>query len=133
VAERNHKLMGLTTEQVQALLAKKRTKGLYEDRLVELTTESDEMGVNPVESWPLDFNGKSATTMYQGFRNAATKLGISEDIDVIQRDGAVFLLVKSRCAGVLGGDATEDTTSEDSNEEILIATSNGDGPVTTEA
>ena len=114
---------GLTPDQIQDLLGKRRKKGLYEDRLVELM-ESDELGVNPADTWSIDFAKKSATTMYQGFRNAATKLEISNDVDVIQRDGAVFLLVKSRCENLVTPSDTDDPTEED-DEEIPVTTLNG--------
>ena len=126
---------GLTPDQIQDLLGKRRKKGLYEDRMVELM-ESDELGVNPAETWPVDFSKKSATTMYQGFRNAATKLEISDDIEVIQRDGAVFLLVKSRCENLITNDESNDDEESadeaDSDSEVLVTTMNGDGPVESE-
>jgi len=88
--------MALSPEKIAELLANKRTKGLYEDKLHGLMTESDEPGIDPAEEWPLDFGTKSATTMYQGFRNAAEKLKVADQVDILQRDNHVFILVKSR-------------------------------------
>jgi len=120
--------MALSQEKIAKLYANRRQKGIYEERLVELM-ESDEPGADAHEDWPRDFvpGGvkKSATTLYQGFNNAAKKLGIDGQIDVISRDGSVFIIVKSRVEDY------EDVAGEegDEDEEILITTSNGDGPV----
>jgi hypothetical protein len=88
--------MALSPEKIQELLANKRTKGLYESHLNFVMTESDEPGFDPAEDWPLDFSNKSATTMYQGFRNAAEKLQVADQVEILQRDNHVFILVKSR-------------------------------------
>jgi hypothetical protein len=105
--------MGLTAEQIQGLYAKRRVKGLYALRLNELM-ESDEPGVDPMEQWPVDFGGKNATTIYQGFRNAAEKLGYSLEadgqLDIMQRDEHVFILVTERCQLVLNEDEAEPAT-----------------------
>jgi len=143
--------MGLSNAEIQALYAKKRTKGLYEDCMTELL-EGDEPGVNPAETWPLHFgtitvvetnedgtpkldeNGekvtkkepkKSATTIYQGFNNAVKKLNLTNDIDVIQRDGAVFIMVKTRVTPILQEQMEED------GDETLVTTMNGSEPVAT--
>ena len=114
--------MGLTAEQIAGLMAKKRTKGVYEDKLNILYTESDEAGVDVAEQWPLDFSGKSATTLYQGFSNAAKKLEIDDAVDIVNRDGHVFILVKTRVALVLA-DTTSNGHSEDEAEaEVAVAT-----------
>jgi hypothetical protein len=107
--------MGLTAEQIAGLMAKKRTKGVYEEKLNELYSDSDEAGVDVAETWPLEFAGKSATTLYQGFSNAAKKLEIDDAVDIVNRDGHVFILVKTRVALVLA-DTTANGHSEDSNE-----------------
>jgi len=114
--------MGLSIEQIMELQAKKRVKGLYEDRLRDLMVNSDEPGIDVTEKWPVDFSAKSATTLYQGFRNAADKLRIADQVDVLQREDHVFVLVKSRVAVALDPesnghaeptqDDTESTTVE---------------------
>lgn len=115
--------MGLSNDQIAALYAKRRVKGLYEDKLMELM-ESDEPAIDPADSWPVEFSNKSATTMYQGFNNAAKKLNLADDVDVIQRDGAVFIAVKTRIAHILNP-TSED---EDTDVEIPVTTMNGDNP-----
>ena len=92
--------MALTPSQIAELMAKKRTKGLYEEKLTELYSDSDEAGVDVAEQW-MEFAGKNATTLYQGFTNAAKKLGLEDAVDVINRDGHVFILVKTRVALVI--------------------------------
>lgn len=92
--------MALTPEQIAGLLAKKRVKGLYEEKLTELYSDSDEAGVDVAETW-LEFVGKNATTLYQGFNNAAKKLGLEDAVDIVNRDGHVFILVKTRVAVVM--------------------------------
>ena len=92
--------MALTPQEIANLMAKKRTKGLYEEKLTELYSDSDEAGVDVAEQW-IDFAGKNATTLYQGFSNAAKKLGLEDAVDIVNRDGHVFILVKTRVALVL--------------------------------
>jgi hypothetical protein len=115
--------MGLTPEEIAGLMAKKRTKGLYEEKLVFLYNDTDEAGVDVAETWPVEFGAKTATTLYQGFSNAAKKLDMEDSVDIVNRDGHVFILVKSRVALVLadmdtngnGASATEavaDATTE---------------------
>lgn len=122
--------MPLSQDKVNELLAKRRKKGVYEERLVE-AVESDEMGFDAHDDWPEDFAPggvkKSATTIYQGFRNAAEKLGILDtEIEVVQRDGSVFLLIKSRTNGV--NTASEESESSDEDVEVPVTTANGDQP-----
>src|SRR5215831_8195262 len=118
--------MALSQDKIAKLYANRRQKGIYEERLVELM-ESDEPGADAHEDWPRDFvpggEKKSASTLYQGFNNAAKKLGIDGQIDVISRDGSVFIIVKDR---VEGYESDEDTTENEGDEEILVTTSNGD-------
>lgn len=106
---------GLTQEQIAELLAKKRTKGVYEAKLTELYSDSDEAGIDVAETWP-ELAGKNATTLYQGFNNAAKKLELEDAVDIVNRDGHVFILVKTRVAVVMamnGNAATEETEVED--------------------
>ena len=111
--------MALTPAQIAELMAKKRTKGVYEDKLNILYTESDEAGVDVAEQWPLEFSGKNATTLYQGFSNAAKKLEIEDAVDIVNRDGHVFILVKTRVALVLS-DTTGNGTVEADEAELAI-------------
>jgi len=137
--------MALSKERIAELYGNRRVKGLYEERLTFLMTESDEPGIDPAEEWPMDFAvvktttnpdgtttqervSKSASTLYQGFNNAAKKLGITDQLDVIQRDGSVFILVKSRVSEMFEDDEDTDTTDGESDEEeIPVTTMNGDG------
>jgi len=113
--------MPLTREQVRELLAKKRVKGVYEDKLFFLLNDSDEPGVDVVETWPIEFTvitdgkrvPKTANTLYQGFRNASEKLKVEDQVDIINRDGHVYILVKSRVE-----EYTTDTTDVEINDDV---------------
>jgi len=112
--------MGLTLEQIMELQSKKRIKGLYEDKLYDLMNKSDEPGIDPAEEWPLDFGQKQASTLYQGFRNAAEKLQIADQVEILQRDNHVFILVKSRVAlALLPSDETNGDTASDVSDESV--------------
>lgn len=107
--------MALTADQIQKLYATRRVKGLYEAKMNFLLTESDEPGVDVKEDWPTEFGEKSATTLYQGFSKAAEKLEVAEQVDVVQRDGTVFILVKARVAVLvpsLNGNSAHPDTDE---------------------
>jgi len=106
--------MGLSPEQIQGLLAKKRVKGLYEEKLTFLYSDSDEAGVDVAETWP-ELAGKPATTLYQGFSNAAKKLNLEDAVDVINRDGHVFILVTTRATLVVQELAQQDNTAASTN------------------
>jgi hypothetical protein len=97
---------GLNQDQIKALYAGRRVKGLYEDRTIEFI-ESDELGVEPMDQWPLDFGDKSATTVFQGFRNAIKKGELTGVVDVMQRGGKVFICHRERC-GIPAGVTVED-------------------------
>lgn len=92
--------MALTHEQIRSVYAKRRVKGEYEEKLTELY-ESDEPAVDVAESWPANFASKNAGTLYQGFQNAAKKLEIADAVDILNRDGHVFIMVKSRCEEIV--------------------------------
>ena len=105
-------------------MAKKRTKGQYEDLLHFLMTESDEAGIDVQEQWPLELGAKNATALYQGFRNAAEKLEILDQLDILQRDEHVMILVKTRVALMFGDEAEDitediDEATEDTNSESI--------------
>lgn len=98
-------IQGLDPSKIASLYANKRTKGKYVLLLSELM-DSDEPGVDVAETWPLTMSGKKPTTVYQGFRNAAKtlELDIPTDLDVVQRDGSVFILVSERCQQIRAGE-----------------------------
>lgn len=106
------KFTGLSSEKIRELYENKRTKGLYEEKLNLLMTKSDEPGIDPAEEWPIDFGKKSATTMYQGFRNAAEKLKVDDQVDILARDGHVYILVKSRIELALSANGNASETEE---------------------
>lgn len=87
--------MALTPEQVQALYAKRRTRGAYAEILAEALANSDENGFAVKATFP-QFAEKPATTLYQGFRNAADKLKISDNVDILNSDDEVFVIFKDR-------------------------------------
>lgn len=88
--------MPLTQDAIASLYAKRRVKGQYEADLMLLLTESDEPGVDVKEDWAAHYATKTTTTLQQGFNNAAKKLEVTDQIDVIQNDDHVYILVKSR-------------------------------------
>jgi len=85
----------LDLDQITELLAKGRTRGLYEAKLGEFV-ESDEPAINVAETWPIELGKKPATTLYQGFNNLLNKNDLKETIEVKQADGNVYLLHKDR-------------------------------------
>jgi len=126
--------MGLSSERIAELMAKKRTKGQYEDLLHFLMTESDEAGIDVQEQWPLELGAKNATALYQGFRNAAEKLEILDQLDILQRDEHVMILVKTRVALMFGEDAdVTDSTDEDNTDEESTTDVEDSEPVTASA
>lgn len=88
-------LKGLTSDKVAELMANSRQRNAYGPKLIEFC-ESDEAAVNPSETWPVEFAGKKASTMYQGFRNAAEKAGLQDTILIKLSDDAVYILHKGR-------------------------------------
>lgn len=102
--------MGLSTAEIQALYAKRRVKGLYDDCLAELLTKSDEAGVNVVDAWPTFFTGKNSTTLAQGFTSAAKKAEVTDKVDIINTDGVVYIMVKDRLE--LDDEATDEEAAE---------------------
>lgn len=93
-------MKGLDADLIQSLMAKSRSRNTYGPKLADFV-ESDEAAINPAEVWPVEFGGKEATTLYQGFNLAAKKAGLTDTILVKQSDGAVFILHKERVAGLL--------------------------------
>lgn len=87
-------LKGLDASKIGELLAGTRTRNQYGPLLMEFM-ESDEAAINPAETWPL-LKDKKPSSLYQGFRNAADKAGISDEILVKLSDDNVFILHKER-------------------------------------
>jgi hypothetical protein len=101
-------LQGLSSEQIDELMASSRTRNAYAPRLVEFC-DSDEAAVNPADVWP-EFKAKKASTLYQGFNNAVKKGQLEDTILVKLWNENVFLLHKERVAIVQanGADDSED-------------------------
>src|SRR5215472_17817039 len=106
--------MPLTPEQSKSIYAKRRTKGLYAEKLVEFLG-SGEAGINVREEWPTDFGwdeekpegerGKLASTLKQGFENVKSKSGAPEDseaVDVMVEGEKVYLVNKVLAAELAG-------------------------------
>lgn len=95
---------GLSASEIGALLAKSRTRNAYGPKLIEFM-ESDEAGINPAEVWP-EFAGKNATTLYQGFMNAAKKADppLTDVLLIKQSDENVYILHKERVALALAAE-----------------------------
>jgi hypothetical protein len=87
----------MTPDQIRAVYAKRRTKGLYLDLLAQFI-DSGEAGVSVREEWNTilgDTENKKATSLKQGFENAKDKKDAPEGadlIDVIVDGDDVFLL-----------------------------------------
>ena len=108
---------GLSNDAIAALMAKSRNRGVYGIRLTEFV-ESDEAAVDVAETW-MEFAGKDATTLYQGFRNAVQKAKLDEKILVKNSDGKCFLLNMERVAVVMGTSVAEVAEeSDDSDSEV---------------
>jgi hypothetical protein len=86
--------MALTQDQIEAIYAKRRRKGEYAVILND-QREGDENGFAAKATYPT-LKSKSATTIYQGFRNAAEKLSLTDVVDIINSDDEVFVLFTDR-------------------------------------
>ena len=98
--------MALTSDQISAIYAKRRTKGLYTQFLAELL-ESGENGVDVKETWP-QLKDKKATTIKQGFENAKDKKDApdgAETVDVIVDGENVFLINSAMVRELVGAEA----------------------------
>jgi len=73
--------MGLTPEQIDALLSKTRTKGEYVVSLNEFLS-SGEAGVCVNDQWK-QMGGKKATTLKQGFEAAKDKKEANDGADKV--------------------------------------------------
>lgn len=98
--DRRRMKMPLSPEDVRALYAKRRTKGLYDGMLIEFLGSSDN-GVDVKEQWP-ELADKKAATLKQGFENSKGRKGApegSEQVDVIV-DGDNVYLINKLVAGI---------------------------------
>jgi hypothetical protein len=87
------KMAGLTADQIQTLLGKTRTKGVYVQYLNQFIA-SGEAGVNVNEQW-VDLRDKKATTLKQGFENAKDNKEAAdgaENVKVISNEDLVYLI-----------------------------------------
>jgi hypothetical protein len=92
--------MPLSPDEVRAIYAKRRTKGLYDSLLVEFI-ESGDNGVSVKEQWA-ELADKKAQTLKQGFENSKDRKGApegSDQIDVIV-DGENVYLINKVVAGI---------------------------------
>jgi hypothetical protein len=92
--------MPLSPEDVRAIYAKRRTKGLY-DTLLTQFIESGDNGVSVKEQWP-ELNDKKAQSLKQGFENSKSRKGApegSDQVDVIV-DGEDVYLINKVVAGI---------------------------------
>lgn len=86
--------MALSQDKIAALYAAKRTRGFYRE-VLETQLAGEENGFAAKETYP-KLNGKETSTIYQGFRNAAEKMGISEQLDILNSDEEVYVIFKDR-------------------------------------
>ena len=97
--------MPLSPDEVRAIYAKRRTKGLY-DTLIVAFLESGDNGVSVKEEWS-ELADKKAQTLKQGFENSKDRKGApegSDQIDVIV-DGENVYLINKVVAGIEAEDA----------------------------
>lgn len=88
-------IQGLPADLIKDLMGSTRNRNVYGPKLLEFV-ESDEPGINPSESWPLEFGGKNPTTLYQGFIKAAKDAKVSDTVKIIKREDSVFILHMER-------------------------------------
>lgn len=85
--------MGLTPEQVRALMAGARTKGQYVEKLNEFLV-SGQNGVLVTDEWE-EFEGRKTATIKQGFDNARDHKNAAEGSDKVKAivsDDKVYLI-----------------------------------------
>jgi hypothetical protein len=116
--------LGLSNEKITELMGAGRARNAYGPKLVTFM-ESDEAAINPVEVWPIEFQAKQASTLYQGFLTAVKKANLEDQVLVKQNDGNVYLLHKERVAIALGsttpstnGNAATSTDSSEDDESV---------------
>jgi len=86
--------MPLDPKLIEQLYATRRVKGGYLSILTQ-ASESDENGFAAKETYP-QLKDKASATIYQGFRNAAEKMGISDQVTIINSDDEVYVLFNER-------------------------------------
>lgn len=93
--------MPLSNDQIRAIYAKRRTKGLYTQFLAEIL-ESGDNGCDVKETWP-QLADKKASTIKQGFENAKEKKDAPEGADAIDVivDGEQVFLINANMVGAL--------------------------------
>ena len=108
-------MAGLTPEQIQALLGKGDTRGVYVSKLNQFM-DSPEQGVNVTEQWPelaTDKAGKAKlpSTLKQGFENAKGQKKARPGADTLVKvilDGDLVYLIKDPNAVISSdGDSAE--------------------------
>lgn len=85
--------MPLSPDQIREIYKNRRTKGLYNELLIDYMANG-EAGVSVKEEWP-QLADKQATTLKQGFENAKDRKEApegSENIDVIVDGENVYLI-----------------------------------------
>jgi hypothetical protein len=90
-------IMALSPEQIRAVYAKRRTKGLYTDLIAEFLA-MEEGGVSVKEQWNAQLGEKKVTSLKQGFDNVKKSKGApdgAELVDVIVDGDDVYLINKA--------------------------------------
>ena len=98
--EQRRMKMPLSPDEVRAIYAKRRTKGLYDSLLVEFL-ESGDNGVSVKEQWS-ELADKKAQTLKQGFENSKDRKGAPEGSDAVDVivDGENVYLINKTVAGI---------------------------------
>lgn len=104
---------GLPTDVILGLMQNTRTRNAYGPKLLDFMENSDEAGINPVDIWPVEFGGKEAATLYQGFMKAVKDAELSDTIKVIRREDSVFILHLDRVSLALNADSEENATEDE--------------------
>ena len=92
--------MPLSPEDVRAIYAKRRTKGLYDTLLVQFLASEDN-GVSVKEQWP-ELADKKAQSIKQGFENSKDRKTAPEGADTVDVivDGEDVYLINKVVAGI---------------------------------
>jgi hypothetical protein len=98
MSENGNKLTGLSSEQINALLQKRRNRGGY-DPIVKDFVNSDEAAISVKDNYPL-FAGKKGSTLYQGLRTAAKNADAEDLIQVVLQGEEVFLFHNARMEAI---------------------------------
>jgi hypothetical protein len=98
-------MKGLSFNELQKVRQSGGKRGIYGKRFQEFL-DSDELGIEPAASWPIDFGyrteetpeGKTPEAISQGFKNVIEKLGLSNVVSVKIADDRVFVWHEERLA-----------------------------------